>query len=327
MTPDCLATEALRFHVGNGVLIRRRGLAMLIGPGDETTVRELVAAAQSATRSRQPGRQLLPAAVRLLTGDSRPPALCAIGVSNRGAAALVHGAATMTIRSSDGLQRLCGSGSDPMVEREVTGPISAVQAALDAAALQNGAALPDPWCELDAGVVRADAFHIGTGEPVASAPPPTEELLTGVCCRAGHFTDPTLPYCCVCGIGLTQAGQASARRKRPALGVLVVDDGRVLPLDRDHVLGRSPDCPEARAGAVTPVRLDDPLVSDVHARISLDGWQVSIRDADSSRGTYVLEPNASAWQRLRGGRGRPLQPGAVIAVGSRQLRFDTYRVR
>ena len=30
--------------------------------------------------------------------------------------------------------------------------------------------------------------------------------ITGVRCRKGHFNDPELAYCGICGIGLTQAG-------------------------------------------------------------------------------------------------------------------------
>jgi hypothetical protein len=149
--------------------------------------------------------------------------------------------------------------------------------------------------------------------------------ISGVRCRKGHFNDPNLAYCVVCGIGMTQAGRVFAQDERPVLGVLLLDDGRLLPLDRDHVLGRSPEeSDRVRQGEATAVALEDPLVSDVHALVSLRGWEVSVADVGSEHGTYVRDPGASDWEPLAGGP-RTLQPGALIAIGARQLRFETYR--
>jgi len=184
---------------------------------------------------------------------------------------------------------------------------------------------------------RPGAGVLGTGLVVPTEAPTTGTTtlevateisateVSGVRCRAGHFNDPAIPYCCVCGLGLTQAGRVRCRGKRPTLGVLVVDDGRVLPLDKDCLLGRAPDSPEVRAGAVTAVSLDDPLISDVHARIGIEGWAVRVWDTASSRGTYVRQRAAEVWERLSEGQRRQLEPGAVIAIGGRQVRFDTYR--
>jgi pSer/pThr/pTyr-binding forkhead associated (FHA) protein len=67
------------------------------------------------------------------------------------------------------------------------------------------------------------------------------------------------------------------------------------------------------------------LVSDVHAWVSLRGWEVSVADVGSQHGTYVRDPGANDWEPLVGGGPRALQPGALIAIGTRQLRFETYR--
>jgi hypothetical protein len=150
--------------------------------------------------------------------------------------------------------------------------------------------------------------------------------ITGVRCRKGHFNDPELTYCGVCGIGLTQAGRILALDERPVLGVLLLDDGRLLPLDRDYVLGSAPDlAEEVVRGEATGVRLEDGMVSDLHARVSLREWEVSVSDIGSAHGTYVCEPGGDSWEPLSAGGNRTLRPGALIAIGTRQLRFDTYR--
>jgi hypothetical protein len=150
--------------------------------------------------------------------------------------------------------------------------------------------------------------------------------ITGVRCRKGHFNDPELAYCGVCGIGLTQAGRILALDERPVLGVLLLDDGRLLPLDRDYVLGSAPDLAEdVVRGEATGIRLEDGLVSDLHARVSLRDWEVSVSDIGSTHGTYVCEPGGDSWEPLSAGGNRTLRPGALIALGTRQLRFDTYR--
>lgn len=150
--------------------------------------------------------------------------------------------------------------------------------------------------------------------------------ITGVRCRKGHFNDPELAYCGVCGIGLTQAGRVSALAERPMLGVLLLDDGRLLPLDRDYVLGSTPDLAEdVQRGEATAVRIQDDLVSGLHARVSLRGWEVNVSDIGSTHGTYVREPGGSSWEPVSHGGHRTLRPGGLIAIGARQLRFDTYR--
>ncbi|GAA5084380.1 hypothetical protein HNP84_002012 [Thermocatellispora tengchongensis] len=150
--------------------------------------------------------------------------------------------------------------------------------------------------------------------------------VSGALCRRGHFNDPSLRYCGVCGLGLTQAGRVPARSERPVLGVLVLDDGTMFPLDRDHVLGRVPErVEEVRARSAQAVRLHDATVAEVHARVSLDGWEVSVTDAASATGTYVRLPGARDWERLPSGVPSVLRPGTVVAVGRRQFRYDSYR--
>jgi hypothetical protein len=373
-------------HTGEGTLAQYRGVTMLVGPGDELVTGQLLAAARAAAGAEQPDHQLRQIAARLVAANGSAPALCAVGEVAGGVAALVHGAARVTVRTDLGALSLAGCPHQavvdgflagriraveaelgdvepvelPFVEPEtvevVTGPPIAEPAALDSAERPAAAAdidemptvadvvaaVADVVAAVEEALAGSPAERSVVIEPVTEQPvviaavaevsPATGEMRTevaainGVRCRKGHFNDPSLAYCVVCGIGMTQAGRVSAQDERPVLGVLLLDDGRLLPLDRDHVLGRSPEVSDqVRRGEATAVALEDPLVSDVHAWVSLRGWEVSVADVGSQHGTYVRDPGASDWEPLVGGGRRTLQPGALIAIGARQLRFETYR--
>jgi len=148
----------------------------------------------------------------------------------------------------------------------------------------------------------------------------------GVRCKNGHFNDPKMAHCAVCGILMASSDRQLVIGERPQLGVLVVDDGTVSPLVLDHVVGRTPEADTAvAAGLASPVRLIDPLVSAVHARVVLDGWEVRVVDAGSVIGTFVCGPGETAWTPLSSGDSALLRPGTVVAFGRRQLCYHSYR--
>lgn len=179
-----------------------------------------------------------------------------------------------------------------------------------------------------------------TGEPVVpepvaqdgavadDAPPHADDgsLLVGVSCAKGHFNNAADQYCGVCGIGLTQAGSRSAQQERPSLGVLVLDDGTLLPMTKDYVIGRAPEsAADASAEDVVLLRLRDSLVSDVHAMVRLDGWDVALTDAGSTNGTFMREPGSDWCVQVPTGGKTVLRPGAIVTVGRRQFRYDSHR--
>jgi hypothetical protein len=162
------------------------------------------------------------------------------------------------------------------------------------------------------------------GDPAPQ--PENESHIIGVSCAKGHFNDPADQYCGVCGIGLTQAGRRSAQQERPSLGVLMLDDGTSLPMTKDYVIGRAPEsAEEVSAGEVMLLRLMDPLVSGVHARVRMEGWDVALIDAGSANGTFMREPGSNWCVRLPSGGRVVLRTGAIVTVGHRQFRYDSYR--
>jgi hypothetical protein len=153
-----------------------------------------------------------------------------------------------------------------------------------------------------------------------------DEHVVGVYCKNLHFSDPSVPYCSLCGIGLAQATKLPVLGRRPQLGVLILDDGTMFPLSRDYVLGRTPGAdPAVASGQASPLALVDPLVSKVHARVVRRGWEASLVDAGSKHGTFVCGPGETSWRRLSGGDSVPLRPGLAAAVGSRQFCYHSYR--
>ena len=176
--------------------------------------------------------------------------------------------------------------------------------------------------------------------PLGSEPPDEEDLgsggkpppvVIGVYCKNGHFDDPEARYCAVCGIGMAQLTKVPQSGTRPPLGVLVLDDGSVFQLDADYVIGREPSLDSSVAdGSARPLRLADSsgLMSRIHARVELEGWQVFVCDLNSANGTHIRLPGETDGKRLTPGIRTPLVVGAEVRLGSNYgFRYDSHRHR
>lgn len=154
----------------------------------------------------------------------------------------------------------------------------------------------------------------------------SDNEVVGFYCKVGHFNDPRVHFCSICGIAMAQITRVPVVGIRPQLGVLMLDDGTTFPLNGDHVFGREPGADSAvQAGRAQGVLLADSMVSRVHARVVLDGWLACVVDAGSANGTFLWDAVRSAWTRLPRGGTAPLRAGTVIALGPRQVRYHSHR--
>ncbi len=106
-------------------------------------------------------------------------------------------------------------------------------------------------------------------------------------------------FCGACGAPLAGAGAPLE---------LVLAGGERLPLVDEIVIGRGP---------AATLRLEDPSVSRLHARIAANGGGARIEDAGSSHGTFVDGARLTAPAALR--------DGARIRIGDQELRVERRR--
>lgn len=136
-----------------------------------------------------------------------------------------------------------------------------------------------------------------------------------ITCPAGHLSPPHRDTCRVCSHQV--ADQQAFEAARPVLGVLRLESGDKLPLDRGVLLGRSPkvraDLEVAREPHIVKLTSPDNDLSRNHLEIIIDGWHVLACDLGSTNGTTVQIPG-SAPIRLRPGEHVALEPGTVLVL-------------
>lgn len=158
--------------------------------------------------------------------------------------------------------------------------------------------------------------QLGIVEPV---------VVDGAMCARMHFNAPDAVFCRECRVSMRELTGSTRRQPRPPLGVLLVDDGRGYPLDRDYVIGREPLLDDdVTAGRATPLPITDAegSVSRLHLRVSLAGWRVEVRDLGSANGSVLYR--AGGPRALGPLDVALLEPGARVGVGQRSVQFLPY---
>jgi len=164
------------------------------------------------------------------------------------------------------------------------------------------------------------------GEAVGTTATATAEAqeVQGHLCPRGHLNDPRSQFCNQCGARLDERG-ALVVGARPALGVLVFDDGASYTVDSEYLVGRMPESDQrVSAGELGSIVVEDRsgAVSRVHAEIRIDGWDVLLADTGSRNGTFVAGPTQQGWSPLQPGRSRRLVPGTRVRMGGRTFVFE-----
>ncbi len=116
------------------------------------------------------------------------------------------------------------------------------------------------------------------------------------------------------------------RPESPAAApVLRFDDGMVVTVDEDIVLGRRPDNHEmVTSGGARPVPIADTqnVLSSAHAALQRAGREVSLVDLGSLTGTHVAGPEATEWTQLEPGVAHPLSDGDRLLLGWTVITFE-----
>lgn len=131
-------------------------------------------------------------------------------------------------------------------------------------------------------------------------------------CSADHFNPPHASTCRTCRAGIPP--QDAIAVPRPPLGRLVVSTGASVVLDRDVILGRSPTWqpPGERPHLI---KLADPSgeLSRNHIAVEIEGWQVAVRDLNSTNGTVVGLPGRQP-QTLGKDERLAIAPGTTVTL-------------
>ncbi|MFI7225165.1 protein kinase [Nonomuraea angiospora] len=198
-----------------------------------------------------------------------------------------------------------------------------LRAALVATPEGRSLGLPDTPGSVPHPPAEASGSHpseVPAGDDAPRTPDP--EWVYGVDCKNGHFNDPRVPYCAVCGIALVQRTLVPFKGPRPPLGVLVLDDGRTLLLDGAYLIGRDPErAPEVVAGEARPVKVTSPdgSISRRHLRVRLDAWDVNLIDLGSVNGTEIQPPGDPNFYELPLNEPVPILPGTTVRLGRSRL--------
>ena len=124
-----------------------------------------------------------------------------------------------------------------------------------------------------------------------------------------------------------ESGEQTAfwRPEQSAAPVLRFDDGMVVTVDEDLVLGRRPDNHEmVTSGGARPVPIADTqnVLSSAHAALQRSGREVSLVDLGSLNGTHVAGPEATEWTQLEPGVAHPLSDGDRLLLGWTVITFE-----
>lgn len=137
--------------------------------------------------------------------------------------------------------------------------------------------------------------------------PRAESLVPGITCRHGHFNADQARWCAICGSSLVGRQSYRSRSVRPAVGVLVADDGSTIPV------ARSIEIAPTRRRRGQPTLLEG---LDGRAAIRVKGWLVFLV-ARSEAGVEVQGIPLQAGQPV------PLSAGTRFRVGDRGFTFES----
>jgi hypothetical protein len=216
---------------------------------------------------------------------------------------------------------------------DVAPPVDLDDPAAALAAIQAAAVGADGVPVEPAGAPGVEAE---THDPDVTLPPPVSEVLLAdvredvtdsrgslvgaKLCRNSHANPPTAATCAVCGEFLAPGSSSVVHVPRPSLGRLQLDDGELIELDQELLIGRNPDrdTDPARA-ALRRVKVLGEKVSRSHLEVRLQEWDVLVADVGSTNGTFVMPHPGGQVTALEPGRAQLVEAAAIVYFGSRSF--------
>jgi hypothetical protein len=224
------------------------------------------------------------------------------------------------------------------VEIDDNDPAAALAAIQAAAVGPDGQPLESPGpASPAAGPAGVPTEAVEPHDPDVTLPPPvSDELLADMragdsgdgrsslvdakLCANGHANPPTAATCAVCAEFLAPGAAAVVHVPRPSLGRLHLDDGELVDLDQELLVGRNPDRDDDPArSAMRRVKTLGEKVSRSHLEVRFQGWDVLVADCGSTNGTFVVPHPGGQVVALEPGRPQMIDAGAVVYFGSRSF--------
>jgi hypothetical protein len=212
-------------------------------------------------------------------------------------------------------------------------------------------------CSLASGFTLGQTLYVGPGAAAPTMPPGVAyDLVEGTVPGSGAMlqlakaapssssavpaaTSGSSPFSAPSDAGFGSAGASRApaaavesgeqtafwRPEQTAAPLLRFDDGMVVTVDEDLVLGRRPDNHElVTSGSARAVPIADTqnVLSSAHAALQRSGREVSLVDLGSLNGTHVAGPEATEWTQLEPGVAHPLSDGDRLLLGWTVITFE-----
>jgi hypothetical protein len=290
-----------------------------------------------------PGSPALVAALHACLGVSGPGADRVLSAVAGQVSSLAHGAASFALVLADTTGG-AGTGSGTGIALWS----GKGQPAVDGVPVSGSSV---EGCTLASGFQLGQTLYVGPGQAAPQMPPGVAyDLLEGTVPGSGAMLQlaaaaPASSSAVPPSTGSSSFGSSSFGSSRelpaeaPASGeqtafwrpetasapVLRFDDGLVVTVDEDLVLGRRPDSHElVAAGNARPVPIADTqnVLSSAHAALQRSGREVSLVDLGSLNGTHVAGPEATEWTQLEPGVAHPLSDGDRLLLGWTVITFE-----
>jgi hypothetical protein len=290
-----------------------------------------------------PGSPALVAALHACLGVSGPGADRVLAAVASQVGALAHGSASFALVIADeagtGVALWSGKGQ-PAVDGV---PLSG--SSVDGGTLASGFGLgqtvyvgpgqaapqmpPGVSYDLVEGTVPGSGalLQVARPAPAASAPPATSAPSSFTSGSDAGFGSGASSSRSQAPAAEPASGEQTAfwRPEPSAAPVLRFDDGLVVTVDEDLVLGRRPDNHELVASGqarAVPIADTQNVLSSAHAALQRSGREVSLVDLGSLNGTHVAGPEATEWTQLEPGVAHPLSDGDRLLLGWTVITFE-----